>query len=237
MLPPAPHRGPAPIEAGSGEGPGSRHLGPEAGGVRYHRASPLLHATTSSCRRGRIMPRPLAGIDDYPRTRLGHAPTPLDAAPNLGAALGIELWVKRDDCTGLAMGGNKVRQLEFYLGEAQVLRSPAPRPGVHGQGDGGPHCARARGEDRRGEPRALPPYRWAARYLRVRGQARSMYGVAFGERGAHFLCDELPVAILWAGSHTRGRGAGRRTLRILHRCTPPVPPGTCELHPGLRRNR
>ena len=66
------------------------------------------------------MPRPLAGIDDYPRIRLGHTPTPLDAAPNLGAALGVELWIKRDDCTGLALGGNKVRQLEFYLGEAQA---------------------------------------------------------------------------------------------------------------------
>ena len=66
------------------------------------------------------MPGPLAGIDRFPRIRLGHAPTPLDAAPNLGAALDIELWIKRDDCTGLALGGNKVRQLEFYLGEAQA---------------------------------------------------------------------------------------------------------------------
>ena len=66
------------------------------------------------------MPGPLAGIDRFPRIRLGHAPTPLDAAPNLGAALGIELWIKRDDCTGLALGGNKVRQLEFYLGDAQA---------------------------------------------------------------------------------------------------------------------
>ena len=66
------------------------------------------------------MPRPLAGVDRFPRIRLGHAPTPLDAAPNLGTALGIELWVKRDDCTGLALGGNKVRQLEFYLGEARA---------------------------------------------------------------------------------------------------------------------
>ena len=62
----------------------------------------------------------LTGIGRFPRTRLGHAPTPLDAAPNLAAALGIELWIKRDDCTGLALGGNKVRQLEFYLGEAQA---------------------------------------------------------------------------------------------------------------------
>ena len=66
------------------------------------------------------MPRPLAGVDRFPRIRLGHSPTPLDAAPNLGAALGIELRVKRDDCTGLALGGNKVRQLEFYLGEARA---------------------------------------------------------------------------------------------------------------------
>ena len=68
------------------------------------------------------MPRPSApaGVDAFPRVRLGHLPTPLDPAPRLGAALGVELWIKRDDCTGLAFGGNKVRQLEFYLGEAQA---------------------------------------------------------------------------------------------------------------------
>ena len=58
-------------------------------------------------------------IEKFPRVRLGHAPTPLDAAPRLGASLGIKLWIKRDDCTGLAMGGNKVRQIEFPVGEAQ----------------------------------------------------------------------------------------------------------------------
>ena len=63
---------------------------------------------------------PLAGIDRFPRARLGHAPTPLDPAPGLGAARGVELWIKRDDCTGLAFGGNKVRQLEFHFGEAQA---------------------------------------------------------------------------------------------------------------------
>ena len=66
------------------------------------------------------MSNPIAAVDRFPRVRLGHAPTPLDAAPRLGAALGIELWVKRDDCTGLAFGGNKVRQLEFHLGEARA---------------------------------------------------------------------------------------------------------------------
>ncbi len=66
------------------------------------------------------MPSSLAGIARFPRARLGHAPTPIDAAPNLGAALGIDLRIKRDDCTGLAFGGNKVRQLEFHFGEAQA---------------------------------------------------------------------------------------------------------------------
>jgi D-cysteine desulfhydrase family pyridoxal phosphate-dependent enzyme len=64
--------------------------------------------------------RALAGLDAIPRVRLGHAPTPLDAAPALGRELGIDLHIKRDDCTGLAFGGNKVRQLEFYLGAARA---------------------------------------------------------------------------------------------------------------------
>ena len=67
-----------------------------------------------------VMPSSLAGIARFPRARLGHAPTPLDSAPNLGAALGIDLWIKRDDCTGFAFGGNKVRQLEFHFGEAEA---------------------------------------------------------------------------------------------------------------------
>ncbi|MCY3770877.1 MAG: D-cysteine desulfhydrase family protein [Gemmatimonadetes bacterium] len=66
------------------------------------------------------MPTPLSkAIEKFPRVRLGHAPTPLESAPRLGTSLGIELWIKRDDCTGLAMGGNKVRQIEFPLGEAR----------------------------------------------------------------------------------------------------------------------
>ena len=66
------------------------------------------------------MPDTLGCLDQLPRARLGHLPTPLEAMPNLAAGLGFggALYVKRDDCTGLAFGGNKVRQLEFYLGEA-----------------------------------------------------------------------------------------------------------------------
>lgn len=58
-------------------------------------------------------------IEAFPRVRLGHTPTPIDPAPALSEALGVEVSIKRDDCTGLAFGGNKVRQLEFYLGAAK----------------------------------------------------------------------------------------------------------------------
>lgn len=55
----------------------------------------------------------------FPRVKLCHAPTPLEPMPRLSAHLGgPQLWVKRDDCTGLATGGNKNRKLEFLLGEA-----------------------------------------------------------------------------------------------------------------------
>jgi L-cysteate sulfo-lyase len=60
-------------------------------------------------------------LDRFPRLPLGHLPTPLEPAPRLSAAVGgPRLWIKRDDCTGLATGGNKTRKLEFLLGEARA---------------------------------------------------------------------------------------------------------------------
>ena len=47
----------------------------------------------------------------FPRVRLAHLPTPLEPLPRLSEELGIELWIKRDDCTGLAGGGNKTRNM------------------------------------------------------------------------------------------------------------------------------
>ena len=50
---------------------------------------------------------------------LGHLPTPLESLPRLSERLGgPTIWVKRDDLTGLATGGNKVRKLTFLMGEA-----------------------------------------------------------------------------------------------------------------------
>ncbi|MEI7352162.1 D-cysteine desulfhydrase, partial [Pectobacterium parmentieri] len=56
----------------------------------------------------------------FPRLSLGHFPTPLEALPNLSAYLGgPTVYIKRDDATGLATGGNKTRKLEFLLADAQ----------------------------------------------------------------------------------------------------------------------
>ena len=61
----------------------------------------------------------LAKLHTIARTPLAHTPTPIEPLPNLGKYLGSgPLYVKRDDCTGLALGGNKARQLEYYFGDA-----------------------------------------------------------------------------------------------------------------------
>ena len=58
-------------------------------------------------------------LDDFPRAALAHLPTPLEPMARLSAELGgPRLLVKRDDCTGLALGGNKTRKLEFLMAEA-----------------------------------------------------------------------------------------------------------------------
>ena len=68
-----------------------------------------------------------------PRFPLAHLPTPLDPLPQLSADLGVNLWVKRDDQTGLALGGNKTRKLEYFLAAAlatgadTILTTGAPQ--------------------------------------------------------------------------------------------------------------
>ncbi|MFZ1661110.1 MAG: D-cysteine desulfhydrase [Paracoccaceae bacterium] len=57
----------------------------------------------------------------FPRVFLAHLPTPLERLDRLTAELGgPEIWIKRDDCTGLSTGGNKTRKLEFLMAEAQT---------------------------------------------------------------------------------------------------------------------
>lgn len=55
----------------------------------------------------------------FARLRFAHLPTPLESLERLSAELGgPKLWIKRDDCTGLAGGGNKTRKLEFLMADA-----------------------------------------------------------------------------------------------------------------------
>jgi L-cysteate sulfo-lyase len=55
----------------------------------------------------------------FPRVFLAHLPTPLERMDRLSKELGgPEIWIKRDDCTGLSTGGNKTRKLEFLMAEA-----------------------------------------------------------------------------------------------------------------------
>jgi 1-aminocyclopropane-1-carboxylate deaminase/D-cysteine desulfhydrase-like pyridoxal-dependent ACC family enzyme len=55
-----------------------------------------------------------------PRVRLAHLPTPLEEVPRFAERLGggVRVLIKRDDCTGLLLGGNKARHNEFLLGDA-----------------------------------------------------------------------------------------------------------------------
>jgi len=77
-------------------------------------------------------------IGRMPRTHLAGLPTPLEYAPRLTQVLGgPRIWLKRDDLTGLAMGGNKARKLEFIM--AQALAEGADVV-ITGAGKQSNHC-------------------------------------------------------------------------------------------------
>ena len=58
-------------------------------------------------------------LSRFPRVHLAHLPTPLELLENFSKALGgPNIYIKRDDCTGLATGGNKTRKLEFLIADA-----------------------------------------------------------------------------------------------------------------------
>lgn len=60
-----------------------------------------------------------ASTNKLPRVRILNLPTPLEEMPRLSKTLkGPRLWIKRDDCTGLAFGGNKERKAEFAVADA-----------------------------------------------------------------------------------------------------------------------
>ena len=62
----------------------------------------------------------MKALSSFPRVSLGVFPTPIHTLENISALLGVNVFVKRDDLTGLGLGGNKVRKLEFLLAEAKA---------------------------------------------------------------------------------------------------------------------
>lgn len=60
----------------------------------------------------------MTALQSFPRSQFLGGPTPLEHLPRLSEHFDVDLWIKRDDLTGLGFGGNKIRQLEFYFGDA-----------------------------------------------------------------------------------------------------------------------
>jgi D-cysteine desulfhydrase family pyridoxal phosphate-dependent enzyme len=60
-------------------------------------------------------------MSDIPREHVANLPTPVESLPRLSRALGgPDILVKRDDLTGIGLGGNKARKLEFLAGQARA---------------------------------------------------------------------------------------------------------------------
>lgn len=77
-------------------------------------------------------------IAQMPQVDIGHFPTPLEECPRLSEQLGgPRIFIKREDCSGLAFGGNKVRQLTFTIGDAVAQGADTI---VHGAASQSNHC-------------------------------------------------------------------------------------------------
>ena len=61
----------------------------------------------------------MKNLQDFPRIRLAALPTPIQKLENISRLLGTNIYIKRDDLTGIGLGGNKVRKLEFLLADAK----------------------------------------------------------------------------------------------------------------------
>ena len=80
-------------------------------------------------------------IESLPQVNIGHYPTPLEPCPRLSEALGgPKIYIKREDCSRVAFGGNKIRQLTFTVGEAMYQGADTI---VHGATAQSNHCRQA----------------------------------------------------------------------------------------------
>lgn len=65
----------------------------------------------------------MSKLKTIPRVNIAHTPTALESMPQLSKLLNRHLFIKRDDCTGLAGGGNKTRKLEYLIAEAKSVNA------------------------------------------------------------------------------------------------------------------
>jgi D-cysteine desulfhydrase family pyridoxal phosphate-dependent enzyme len=121
-----------------------------------------------------------------PRVPLAQLPTPLEAMPRLTQALGgPRLFVKRDDQTGLALGGNKTRKLEFLMAEALALEADTVITAGAAQSN---HCRQT----------AAAAAKLGLRCVLVLG------GAAPANVNGNLLLDHLLGAdVIWAGNRPR----------------------------------
>ncbi len=73
-------------------------------------------ATRTPCRKERMYMR----MQVLNKVSLGVFPTPIHKLENISRILGTQVYIKRDDMTGLGLGGNKVRKLEYLLAQAKA---------------------------------------------------------------------------------------------------------------------
>ena len=62
----------------------------------------------------------MKSLNDFPKVDLGIFPTPIHRLNNISRLLGTNVWIKRDDLTGIGLGGNKVRKLRYLLADAKA---------------------------------------------------------------------------------------------------------------------
>ena len=62
----------------------------------------------------------MKNITEFAKIPLGLFPTPIHRLDNISRLLGTHIYIKRDDLTGIGLGGNKVRKLEYLLADAKA---------------------------------------------------------------------------------------------------------------------
>lgn len=195
-------------------------------------------------------------MNSLPRVSLATLPTPLLAAPRLSEAVGVEVWIKRDDLTGLLLGGNKARKLEFLCGEAQAQNADTL---VTGGGPGSNHVQMTAAAATRlalgcvivcyGEPPPTEPVglrltrRLGAKVIFTGSPERASVDARLDEVGAKLTADgRRPYVIARGGASVTGAvgyalaaeelstqlaAAGIRSATVL------LPTGSCGTQAGL----